>query len=66
MDSAGHVGYRVMGWKFWTGVVLCVGGIVLMSIPETACVDCEDEVLDNLAESPIYKVNEISDEVAGD
>jgi hypothetical protein len=55
-----------MGWKFWTGVVLCVGGIVLMSIPETACVDCEDEVLDNLAESPIYKVNEISDEVAGD
>ena len=28
---------------FWLGVALCIGGIVLMSLPVKPCEDCDDE-----------------------
>ena len=33
-----------MGKMFYLGAALALAGIILMSIPERPCVDCEDEV----------------------
>ena len=48
-----------MGKVFYLGVALCLAGIVLMSLPDRACVDCDDEVI---TEIPA----DIVDEVTGD
>jgi hypothetical protein len=40
-----------MPLKFWIGVALCVGGIVLMSLPEKPCEDCEDDVITTVTET---------------
>ena len=36
-----------MPLKFWVGVSLAVVGIVLMSLPDKPCVDCDDDVTDS-------------------
>ena len=43
---------------FYIGVAVTLIGIVLMSLPEAKCEDCDDEVSD----SPIYKVTEFDAE----
>jgi hypothetical protein len=43
---------------FYLGVALALAGIVLMSLPDKACEDCEDDAIDI--------VTEIVDEVTGD
>lgn len=42
---------------FYLGVALCLAGIVLMSLPEKPCVDCDDEVTE---------IEETIEEVSGD
>ena len=45
-----------MGKMFYLGMALAIAGIVLMSLPEKPCVDCDDEVT----------IEETIDEVSGD
>ena len=33
-----------MGLKFYIGAGLALVGIILMSLPDRPCVDCEDEI----------------------
>lgn len=40
------------GRLFYIGAVVTIVGLVLMSIPDRECVDCQDE------ETPVYKVTE--------
>lgn len=40
-----------MSVKFYLGVALAIAGIVLMSLPDKPCVDCDDEVT---VSTPIY------------
>ena len=39
-----------MGKVFYLGVALCLAGIVLMSLPDKACVDCDDEIVEVIVE----------------
>lgn len=32
-----------MPLKFWVGISLAIAGIVLMSLPDKPCVDCDDD-----------------------
>ena len=40
-----------MSVKFYLGVALAIAGIVLMSLPDKPCADCDDEVT---VSTPIY------------
>ena len=51
-----------MGKFFYLGIALCLAGIVLMSMPERPCVDCEDEATEP---AHIYS-DDIDTEVSGD
>ena len=33
-----------MSKRFWFGVALACAGIILMSLPEKPCVDCDDTI----------------------
>jgi hypothetical protein len=55
-----------MGKVFYLGVALCVVGIVLMSLPQKPCEDCEDDIQnDSVAEADSTHIYS-DDEVTGD
>lgn len=58
-----------MGKFFYLGVALCLAGIVLMSLPDRGCEDCDDEKIPYLAEDGetiLHRAPTEADEAASD